>query len=438
MKSNNSNITRTTVIVGLVLGFYGCVDSIIEDSDSTLSPSISITSPVTGSGASVHVGMNKIIYTASDYNGGTGLNFFQVILNDNVNNPNFEDMVTNGVLPDLYLDIPASLLGSTISYYVIVYNIAGEFTSSVVQSNLLVREALPEAPYNLVIVPENIVTGDVRLIWDDSSENIIDYLIYQKVENGDWNQSGIVAAPQKTFSVRVNPMNDNFFKVAGWNASIGTIDDLKFSNQAGTGNVINLWDLSVEAIGVSKVVMSWDNPWGLSVMVFEIERTSGITGWDEVPDYYVIGSTETRVEYIDNTVLGNTSYAYRIRRRMSADDYRSAWSNEIAVFTLSSDIASPTGFSVTQSTPSSVRLVWDLSWIYTTQIEMTDNPLVSNPEYQLIDTKDSGLPVSAGSNQTEYIVSGLSTNLWYNFRIRYILGSNNYTDWKYSNNIYIN
>src|SRR3989339_1295641 len=95
LKSNNIAAYVVILITSIIIN--GCVDSIIDDQATTLKPTISITSPVAGTGASVYAGSNKIQYTASDYSGGQGLSFFQVILNNDVTTPNYEANVANGV-----------------------------------------------------------------------------------------------------------------------------------------------------------------------------------------------------------------------------------------------------------------------------------------------------------------------------------------------------
>ena len=410
----------------------GCVDSVIDDASTTYKPTITIASPVEGTNSTVHVGLNLINYTASDYSGGQGLSFLQVILNGNTDTPNYEDVVTDGELPVLYLDIPRDLLGETIDYYVVVYNLDGGFQSSDIQNNLTVVEAPPGTPYNLVLVAVNEDTGDIRLIWDDDSDNVIDYWVYQKIENGSWTRVGTVSAPQKTFSMRINPIVDNYFKIAGWNTVVANEDDLLFSEEVNSGSTINSLNLSAEAIGASKVIVSWDNPWGTAVNVFEIERLSGYsTTWDSTPDYYVVGSPDAVIYFTDTNVSSSSTYTYRIRRRMLADDYRSAWSNSVSVATYTSNISAPTGFYATQYASRTIRLVWDLTYVYTTQIERCDNPYLTKPVYTLIGTKEPGLPISSTSSQTEYYDTSVTSGKWYDYRIRFVLGSNAYTEWKH-------
>lgn len=407
------------------ISISGCVDSVIDDQNTSLKPTITITSPVAGSGNTVHVGLNKIEYSASDYSGGQGLSFLQVILNGDVTTPNYEDVVTNGVLPDLYLDVPRTSLGSTIEYYVIAYNLAGGYNSSSVQKNIPVVEAPPGIPYNLIIVPVNANTGEIRLVWDDDSENVLEYWLYQKIENGIWNRIQVIIAPQKTATVIINPLVDNYFKVAGWNSIVANETELNFSNEVTSATQTSAWNLRAEAIGSSKVILRWDNPWGLAVNVFEIERTSGAVAWDSNPEFYVVGSSNSEITYSDSPLNANTTYAYRVRRRMLADDYRSAWSSPVTIGTSYADVLPPSNFTVALQylggSSYLVKMDWDINYSYAMQIERAENNAFP-PVYEIIASINAGID---GPMYDNSIIVGKS----YFYRARYVLGTNVYSEY---------
>ncbi len=385
-----------------------CVESLSDTSTST-TPSITIYSPVTGD--TVKVGSNNINYAATDGSGGTGLSYYEIFINDTYVKKVSQN--TDGTNPVLTLNIDSTLLHSTISYYVIVYNKSGKLKVSKKQENIYVKDKLPNAPSNLIL--SKVDENTALLHWDDNSANEAGFELWRKDLGSGVNidyrkMSTFPANTITTRDIGLSPFVNYYYKIRAFNES-GYSD---FSPEASTTGLSGgAWNLKAEAIGASAVHLTWTD-FVTNEDGFLIERTNPNTS-----TYEVLTITDANTtEYYDNSVQANTGYSYRIAYFVKQSN--SAFSNSVSVTTYYKDFPAPSNLAGIYYPGQGVQLSW------------TDN----NKNIQqgtIIERKggngstDFVVLTTVGASLTTYLDATVEPGVRYIYRVRQLLDKNTYT-----------
>ena len=393
-----------------------CVES-LTDTQSSTTPSIDIYTPK--SGDTVKVGKTYINYKAVDGSAGQGLAYYDLFVNSGFVKRTSQN--TDGTNPNLFLQVDSTLVGTKISYYVVVYNKQGKLKISKTQDNIFVKDKEPKAPGNLILSRLN--DSEVLLHWDDSSYNEKGFELWRKDLGGNVNidYRKIATLPANTITTRdqgLSPFVNYFYKIRAFNATGAS----SFSNEASTSQLPGgPWNLTAEAIGASSVHLRWID-FVTNEDGFLIQRTNSYTN-----NYQTIALTDANVtEYYDNSVQANTGYKYRVAYFVKQSN--SSFSNEASVTTYYKDFPAPSNLTAVFYTGQGVYLEW------------VDN----NKNIQqgtVIERKESlggnsFIEVgTAAPDQTKFIDSTIQPGTLYIYRVRQILDKNTYTP--YSNSVTI-
>ena len=225
----------------------------------------------------------------------------------------------------------------------------------------------PEAPSNLVAVsiPSPL---SANLTWDDNSLGETGFTIQRATDNLFTNglTSFTVLANINTYTDPTILVSTPYFYRVFANNVIGDADtpgfptkqvDSAFSNTAPLGNLAvpaAPTSLAANAISGSQVDLTWVLPAGI-ITGFRVERsTDGGVTWPV--NFLVINPTA--IAYSDISVVGLTSYSYRVFAYNAAGD--SLPSNTAAVTTPASRPNPPTGLTASAVSGYEVNLAWTL------------------------------------------------------------------------------
>lgn len=411
-------IISRKIVVGMLLFLaiaslsLSCVES-LTDTQSSTTPSIDIYSPK--SGDTVKAGQTYINYKAADGSAGQGLAYYDLFVNSAFVKRSSQN--TDGTNPNLFLKVDSTLVGTKISYYVVVYNKQGKLKTSKTQDNIFVKDKEPKAPGNLVLARVN--DNEVLLHWDDSSYNEKGFELWRKDLGGNVNidYRKIAALPANTITTRdqgLSPFVNYFYKVRAFN----TTGFSTFSNEASTSGLPGgPWNLRAEAIGASSVHLRWID-FVTNEDGFLIQRTDPYTS-----NYKTIALTNANVtEYYDNSVQANTGYKYRVAYFVKQSN--SSFSNEASVTTYYKDFSAPSNLTAIFYTGQGVGLEWvdnNKNVQQGTIIERKES--VGSTDYVEVGT--------ATPDQAKFIDSTVRSGTLYVYRVRQILDKNTFTP--YSN-----
>ena len=392
-----------------IFWIYGCVESVTNSQQSSVTPTIQINSPVTGD--SVQVDSNLVSYQAADGTGGTGLSFFELYVNDKF--IKHYDLKSDGTNPDIYLIIDSTLLGSEINYYIKVYNKSGKTKESDLQEDIYVRDKIPLAPSELILTKLNDFS--VNVLWNDNSNNESGFELWRK-DGGNGTYRKISTLPANTISTDdsgLSAFTDYFYKVRAFNNTGYS----NFSNEVSTSSVPGgPWNLQAEAIGASIVHLTWTD-FAVNELGFIIERTDPYTTQFERIAIVARGSTE----YDDNTVQASTGYRYKVAYYTSTSV--SGYSNEASIATYYTDVEGPTDLSALyDSLLNSVSLSWKNNNMIAKGTIVEKRSSTANVFSELVSLSADSIHVSD---------SNIQKGQTYYYRIRQSLGSKAYTP--YSN-----
>jgi hypothetical protein len=392
-------------ISALIL-FSGCVESLSDSStSSSVTPTIEITSPVTGD--SVNVGTNTVTYTAADGTGGSGISFYEVYVNGEY--VERYDQNDDGTNPDITLSIDSDQLGKKIYYMIKVYNEANKSKESTVQENIYVRDSIPAAPTSLKLTRKSDYV--VNLLWNASAVTNEDGFEVWRKDGGSGTYTRIKTLDANTISIDdsgISPFTDYYYKVCAFNES-GRSD---FSSEVCTSSLDGgAWNLQAEAVGSSYIKLTW-NDFAVNELGFLILRT-----YSSTTDTFTVASGTT--EYYDYNVSASTAYTYRVAYWTSSSI--SGYSNSATVSTYYSDVDEPSDFTARYNDTTSVVV---LSWTDNTTLEKSTiiERKVANGSYKEYITLDANDDDTAQTTDSD-ITKGQT----YYYRIRQSLGSKIYT-----------
>jgi len=401
------------VLISLVM--FSCVEN-VTDSTSTR-PTIRIISPT--SGDTVQVGSNYITYEASDYNGGSGIDQFEVVL-DGFNGRYVEVFeATNGANTDIYLTVDSTLLGTAIDYFVNVRNAEGTYGTSEIQENLPVVLTLeaPPAPTNLILT--KITTGSVNLSWDDNSDTESTYELWRKVgSTGEYNL--YKELPENTISYNDNGLSEllvYFYKVR----AINKYGESAFSNEVSTAGG-EAFNLQAQTLGASQILLTWESE-EVNILGFKVQRTNPSTG--EFEQVAVVAPSAR--EYTDKSLMANTTYSYRIASFTSTS--QSTWSNTASATTAASDVPAPT--NLTAEFDTELRKV---------VVQWTDNTDSEIGTYIERKEGSNGEFVQIGNTTTDVNIfydSSYTIETTYYYRARHLTTDGFYTPYSNTDDVYI-
>ncbi len=404
-------IQLCTFTFAVILTLISCVEP-LTDSAQSAAPTIEIIKPVTGD--SVMIGKNEVDYKAVDGTGGQGLSFYEVYINDKFTKKYVQN--DDGTNPKIYLEIDSTLLGSTIKYFIKVYNKAGKAKESKVQENIYVKDKPPLAPSNLII--KKTSDYSVTLLWNDNSHNEKGFEVWRKDGSGGVFRK-IKNLPPNTISTiddGISPFVDYFYKVRAYNDS----GPSEFSNEVSTSSLPGgQWNLQAEAIGASLIILKW-NDFAVNELGFKIERTNPYTNNWEVIDI----AAPNQTEYEDSNVQPSTAYKYRVAYFTS--NSISGYSNEVSISTFYTDVDGPSNLYGYYS--SGVIL----QWTNNDKLQITKGTIIERKTG--IDGKFTEIS-TVDSDTTSFNDVNVQSGKTYYYRVRQKLANRIFTP--YSNTISI-
>jgi len=207
-------LKKIYVPVMLLFGSFfltSCVEP-LGGSDS-IPPQVALYKPT--SNDTIILGPQEIIYDASDDQGIAKVELYI----DGLLSGSFP--AENGNRPAIKLNLDsATFVNKTFSYYIKVYDLGGNSSSSETKTKIAVvtSKSPPEAPYGLEIIePEG--ANDIILSWKDSSKLVDGYEIWLSEVNTD-NASFFlyttVSASTKLMPIPKPPVI-NYYKIRAYN-----------------------------------------------------------------------------------------------------------------------------------------------------------------------------------------------------------------------------
>jgi hypothetical protein len=419
VNSKSKKYYSIILIVLISIVAISCVESLSDTQTSSTTPSIEIFSPKTGD--TIMVGKNLVNYSAADGAGGTGLSHFELFINGIYVQKITQN--TDGTNPAIYITVDSTMIGKTISYYLIVYNKSGKLKVSKVQQNIYIKDKPPAAPSNLVGTFTNSTT--VTLLWNDNSYNEKGFEVWRKdiSSTGTIDYRRIKTLSENTISttdIGLSSFAAYYYKVRAFNSS-GYSD---FSNEVSpltsTGGP---WNLRAEGIGMNTIRLTWTD-FVPNELGFIIERLDAYTA--QFKQLTIVAANTT--EYLDTQqITAGGTFTYRIAYFTSTS--KSPYSNEVSAATSTLNI-SPPNLSYSMTGPNSIRLTWTydntLNQSYETEVEK--RIVNSGSNFIKIATKANGV--------TEHFDNNLPSGT-YEYRVRQILSSNTNTYTAYSKTVVV-
>lgn len=337
-------------LTGVFLLFVDCTNLVTDPpSEGKNNTTIEIFSPVNGD--SVGFGDTEINYLIST---PASLKFMELYVNGNfVRNypPN-----SNGLQPEIYLQLDESFIGTSIGYYLIYYdfNETSLKSNDVINVHVVATVDPPYAPFNLNLI--NLTQNSVNLSWKDSSLLVSNYEIWRKI-NFDGTYQKYLDVEGNVFNINDENLDTAImysYKVKGFN-QFGESEFSDEVNTFGVGSSGDLYpptNLIATSRGTILVRLLWtDN--STNENLFAIERRL------ENEEFFKIGIVDKNVtNFADsaNGLIAGGNYYYRIKAYSNTD---SAWSNESFTQTYWYDIIRPTNLQGIYLGDGKIILTWN-------------------------------------------------------------------------------
>lgn len=396
-----------------------CVESLSDSTSSTsATPTIEITYPKTND--TIMVGKNTIFYTAADGSGGEGLSHFELFINGIYVQKAV--MNTDGTNPAIYITVDSTMIGKTISYYLIVYNKQGKLKVSKVQENIHIKDKVPNAPSNLFA---NFTTSStVTLVWDDNSSNEKGFELWRK----DIGASGVVdyrrikTLTENTISttdIGLSSFAAYYYKIRAYNGSGYSDFSEEVSPISSAGGP---WNLRAEGIGSSLIHLTWTD-FVPNESGFILEKMDAATA--AFKQIKVLAANTVFYDDSEN-IVANGTYTYRIRYFTS--NYKSPYSNVASASTAYTDIPTPTLTAIGRVGTTGAQFKWEVSNTatnYSVEIEWSTDGI----NYTNIDTVEG----SSTTTPDPYTHTKADTRTVNRYRVRLVISSSARTYSSYSN-----
>lgn len=397
-----------------------CVESLSETtgSSNTATPSINITYPKTND--TIIVGKNSIFYTSTDGSGGEGLSHFELFINGIYTQK--ITVNTDGTNPAIFITVDSTMIGKTISYYLIVYNKQGKLKVSEVQKNIYIKDKPPTAPSNLLASFTSTTT--VTLIWDDNSRNEKGFEVWRK----DIGTTGVIEYRRiktltentiSTTDIGLSSFSAYYYIVRAFNGSGFSGFSAEASPQSSTGGP---WNLRAEGIGSSIIRLNWvdfvPNESG-----FILEKMDPATA--NFKQIKVLPANTNSYEDSDN-IAANGTYTYRIR--FFTSNYKSPYSNIASASTAYTDLPAPKLSIVGRGGQTSTLFKWDVTNItssYDVEVEWSTDGI----NFTNIDI----VPSNSSTSSDVYTHSKADSRSVNRYRVRLIISTTGKTYSAYSN-----
>lgn len=336
---------------------FGCADSI--SSSDTLPPTVALYSPVTND--TIYQREYEIIYDAYD---DQGLAYVELYVNSAMIKR--FSATAEGARPAVKWTPGASLLGTRISYYLLVADLGGNVVTTPTMTDILVAaqpSLPPTAPYGLSVlkISDNPYTINIR--WSDSSTNVVKYEMYRAVGASDPSSfvlyRELAGTARNTNDVIADPTVLYYYKLKTVN-NIGTSVFSAIVNSKGSSasSVNPPDDLSGTPVGTKKVRLKWTNR-DVKVNFIKVQRKT--VDALNFTDLKIIAPSAT--EYLDESsgIFSGGTYNYRLIVYSSSD---SAISNEVQVTIGQYNLLAPSGLVATELRPptvtqNTIRLNWN-------------------------------------------------------------------------------
>lgn len=407
----------------LFLGIFisGCVESVNDPNGSGAAGSLSIKIIKPAENDTVHTGQNLVTYTASDYQGGKGLSYFEIYLGSAAKPQKTYKVAADGTNPQIFFNIDSSMTGSTTSLYIIAYDQEGKLAQSngVMNLHIVKNTDAPLKPDNLSLT--KFSDSSMLLSWRDNADNEDGYLVYRSEgDNQHYGQLGNLPKGSTSYTDGTTVSGKIYYYRVGAYNQYG---QSQFSNEVCSNGSSSGGQapsgLKAQALGASKAYLSWidnsNNENGIKV----IRRPLYSKSWATVAIL-----PPNSVSWQDNGLQSGNSYMYRVTAFTNNQEF---CSDSVSVTTYSRDVPEPQNLkAVFNSSSRSMVLSWTTNTYYEIGTHIERRIGISGT-YQEIGTTLGGV--------TTFTDSNISANTDYYYRARYYTTDGFYT--AYSNEVKI-
>lgn len=397
-------------IFPIIFLLIGCVDSLT--STDKLPPYAAVYSPKTND--TIAYGKTKINYTAND---DQELKLLELYLNDTLSK-SFE--IKSGILPELYLETDSTFINRSISYYLKVYDVVNNASTSNIMTGIFISENKnpPAKPFNLTV--KILSSTGIRLSWDDSSSNESAFVIIRKESGGTYSQLTSVGKNITSYDDLGLDNNKIYFYRVYANNKYGNSEYSNEVNSKGIGPLNAPTNLQGTPLSMNQVKLTWkDN--STEEQKFIIQRKG-------VADYYFseVGSVDANAtEYTDKGLWGGTSYNYRVAAQK---DTSNSWSEIITVTTFNENVYAPSNLTaVYDSIAHNIKLTWTNNTPSTILTRIERKGIIPGAVFSQID--------SVGTGITAYMDNNTSMGKTYQYRVCVFTSGGNVSDYSGAANI---
>lgn len=271
----------------------------------------------------------------------------------------------------------------------------------------------PEKPTNLSLSVKS--DSEVKLIWNDNSNNEIGFKIERRTSSSSWNEIATIGANSESYTNKgLNSGATYNYRLRAYN-SYGN-SDYTDEESAETGSVPDKpLGVKAEATGTSSIKITWydmsDNEDGFYIYQ-KPYNSSSYTNLEKV--------NKNNTSYEATGLVSGKTYTYKV---IAYNDYGYTESSSVSAQTGSKPNA-PTNVKASKYGDSKIKLVWGDNSSNETSFEIERS--INNGYYYFDKT--------ASQNSESYNTSTLSQNKTYKYRIRSV-NAYGKSSWVESNSI---
>jgi hypothetical protein len=204
-------------------------------------------------------------------------------------------------------------------------------------------------PCSLAIPSDFAVTSmtlsSLTLTWTDTNED--ETLFYLEYNPGSvWVELAAIPAGTQSYTITgLNCSSNRNVRLRVYRASDDNYSD--YTSEYHAYNQLCTPTLSVMTIGSVNLHLGWNYS-----ETSYIERSLDSTNWTEI-------GTVASNNYVDSTVLCESSYQYRVRTYRSLDNSYSNYSNTLSVTTRSCVLPAPSNLRITGANLTTINFAWN-------------------------------------------------------------------------------